>query len=157
MAGYKLENWKERINPLFKPCFNILLHIQSIVCATVTGQCLEYLRCITLVWHDKEHRVVLFNKRSGSPGAKYELDLAGFALPYLIYSLSKLQRRFMSSALSHPVVCVLYQWPYIWVYVRAVWLISIFSFMKTYPSSSFIMSLILKRIITTTGENRSHA
>ena len=30
------------------PCFNILLHIQSIVCATVDSQCLEYLGYITL-------------------------------------------------------------------------------------------------------------
>ena len=27
--------------------FNILLHTQLIVCATVKGQCLEYLGCIT--------------------------------------------------------------------------------------------------------------
>ena len=33
---------------LCKPRFNILLHTQSIVCATVDGQCLEYLVYITL-------------------------------------------------------------------------------------------------------------
>ena len=38
----------ERNNPGFKPLFNILLHTQSIVCATVLGQCLEYLGYITL-------------------------------------------------------------------------------------------------------------
>ena len=36
-----LEN--ENNNPWFKPWFNILLHTQSIVCATVDSQCLEYL------------------------------------------------------------------------------------------------------------------
>ena len=35
-------------NPWFKPWFNILLHTQSILCATVDSQCLEYLGCITL-------------------------------------------------------------------------------------------------------------
>ena len=30
-------------NPWFKPWFNILLHTQSIVCAIVQGQYLEYL------------------------------------------------------------------------------------------------------------------
>ena len=39
----------ERNNPWFKPWFNILLHTQSIVCATVNSQCLEYLGYITLV------------------------------------------------------------------------------------------------------------
>ena len=29
-------------NSWFKPWFNMLLHTQSIVCATVSGQCLEY-------------------------------------------------------------------------------------------------------------------
>ena len=33
----------ERNNPWFKPWFNILLHTQSIVYATVKGRCLEYL------------------------------------------------------------------------------------------------------------------
>ena len=32
----------ESNNPWFKPWFNILLHTQSIVCATVDSQCLEY-------------------------------------------------------------------------------------------------------------------
>ena len=35
-------------NPWFKPWFNILLHTQSIVIATVNSQCLEYLGYITL-------------------------------------------------------------------------------------------------------------
>ena len=39
----------ERKNPWFKPWFNILLHTQSIVCATVDSQCLEYLGYITLM------------------------------------------------------------------------------------------------------------
>ena len=34
----------ENNNPRFKPWFNILLHTQSIVCATVDSQCLECLR-----------------------------------------------------------------------------------------------------------------
>ena len=38
----------ENNNPWFKPWFNILLHTQSIVCATVGSQCLEYLGYITL-------------------------------------------------------------------------------------------------------------
>ena len=38
----------ENNNPWFKPWFNILLHTQLIVCATVESQCLEYLGCITL-------------------------------------------------------------------------------------------------------------
>ena len=38
----------ERNNTWFIPWFNILLHTQSIVCATVLGQCLEYLGYITL-------------------------------------------------------------------------------------------------------------
>ena len=41
----------ERNNSWFKPWFDILLHTQSIVCATVAGQCLEYLGYISsLVW-----------------------------------------------------------------------------------------------------------
>ena len=48
----------ENNNPWFKPWFNILLHTQSFVCATVDCQCLEYLGYITLTypcpnpWHD---------------------------------------------------------------------------------------------------------
>ena len=38
----------EKNNPWFKPWFNILLHTQSIVCATVDSQCLEYLGYIPL-------------------------------------------------------------------------------------------------------------
>ena len=38
----------ENNNPWFKPWFNILLHTQSIVCATVNSQCLEYLGYISL-------------------------------------------------------------------------------------------------------------
>ena len=38
----------ENNNPWFKPWFNILMHTQSIVCATVDRQCLEYLGYITL-------------------------------------------------------------------------------------------------------------
>ena len=38
----------ERNNQWFKPWFNILLHTQSNVCATVQGQCLEYLGYKTL-------------------------------------------------------------------------------------------------------------
>ena len=38
----------ERYNPWFKPWLNILWHPQSIVDATVYGQCLEYLGYITL-------------------------------------------------------------------------------------------------------------
>ena len=38
----------ETFNPWFKPRFIILLHTQSIVCATV-GRCLKYLRNITLL------------------------------------------------------------------------------------------------------------
>ena len=42
----------ENNNPWFKPWFNILLHTQSIECATVDSQCLEYLGYITLavIW-----------------------------------------------------------------------------------------------------------
>ena len=39
----------ENNNTWFKPWFNILLHTQSIVCATVDSQCLEYLGYINLV------------------------------------------------------------------------------------------------------------
>ena len=39
------QNLKSETN---NPWFNILLHTQSIVCATVDSQRLEYLRCITL-------------------------------------------------------------------------------------------------------------
>ena len=34
----------EKDNPWFKPWFNILLHTQSIVCATVDSQCLQNLK-----------------------------------------------------------------------------------------------------------------
>ena len=34
----------ENNNPWFKPGLNTLLHTQSIVCATVDSQCLEYLK-----------------------------------------------------------------------------------------------------------------
>ena len=33
----------ENNNPWFEPWFNILMHTQSIVCATVDSQCLEYI------------------------------------------------------------------------------------------------------------------
>ena len=39
----------ENNKPWFKPWFDILLHTQSIVCAIVDSQCLEYLGYITLV------------------------------------------------------------------------------------------------------------
>ena len=43
------KNLKSENNNLwFKPWFNVLLHTQSIVCATVDSQCLEYLGYITL-------------------------------------------------------------------------------------------------------------
>ena len=38
----------ENNNPWFKPWFNVLPHTQSIVCATVDNQCLEYLGYIML-------------------------------------------------------------------------------------------------------------
>ena len=38
----------ENNDPWFKPWFNILLHTQSIVCATLDSQCLDYLGYITL-------------------------------------------------------------------------------------------------------------
>ena len=41
-VGYTLEKWKKN------PWFNILLHTQSIVCVTVSGQCLEYYVYSTL-------------------------------------------------------------------------------------------------------------
>ena len=41
----------ENNNPWFKPWFNILLHTQSIVCATLDSQCLEYLGYMTLILH----------------------------------------------------------------------------------------------------------
>ena len=46
--GQGLSLKSEINNPWFKPWFNILLHKQSIVYATVCSQCLEYLGCITL-------------------------------------------------------------------------------------------------------------
>ena len=55
---YHPKNLKsENNNPWFKPWFNILLHTQSIVCATVDSQCLEYLGYITLVsfWNSWSH------------------------------------------------------------------------------------------------------
>ena len=41
----------ENNNPWFKPWFNILLHTQPIVCATVESKYLEYLGYITLFGH----------------------------------------------------------------------------------------------------------
>ena len=38
----------ENNDPWLKPWFNILLHTQSIVCATVDSQCFKYLGYITL-------------------------------------------------------------------------------------------------------------
>jgi hypothetical protein len=46
----------ERNNPWFKPWFNILLHTQSILCATVYSQCLEYLGYITLTSDTDDER-----------------------------------------------------------------------------------------------------
>ena len=46
--GQGLSLKSKRKNPWFKPWFNILMHTQLIVCATVYGQCLEYLVYITL-------------------------------------------------------------------------------------------------------------
>ena len=48
----------ENNNPLFKPWFNILLHTQPIVCATVDSQCLEYLGYITLSTQWKNVRLL---------------------------------------------------------------------------------------------------
>jgi hypothetical protein len=47
----------ENNNPWFKPWFDILLHTQTIVCATVDSQCLEYLGYIALVsfWNSWSH------------------------------------------------------------------------------------------------------
>ena len=46
--GQDISLKSKRKNPWFKPLFNILLHTYSNVCATVEGQCLEYLVYITL-------------------------------------------------------------------------------------------------------------
>ena len=43
------------------PWFNILLHTQSIVCATVDSQCLEYLGYITLAIAWSRHTEMSYN------------------------------------------------------------------------------------------------
>ena len=48
----------ERNNPWFKPWFNILLHTQSIVCATVYGQCLEYVLGIYNFGYNLKHAYI---------------------------------------------------------------------------------------------------
>ena len=58
----------ENKNPGFKPGFNILLHTQSIVGATVDSHCLEYLGYITLfslskIKDDLIHDEFFMNKR----------------------------------------------------------------------------------------------
>ena len=55
--GISLES--ERKNPWFWPWFNILLHIQSIVGVTISGQCLEYLGYITLPNISKQLKLAL--------------------------------------------------------------------------------------------------
>ena len=76
----------ERNNPWFKPWFNILLHTQSIVCATLKGQCLEYLGNITLC-------------NCCSLSLLFPLEKSGhhllFAPIYLPRELSKLESSFL--------------------------------------------------------------
>ena len=55
----------ENNNPWFKPWFNILLHTQSIVCATVNSHCLEYLGYITLPQRSSS---LSFDDRENSKG-----------------------------------------------------------------------------------------
>ena len=47
-TGQGISLKSERSNRWFKPWFNILLHTQSVMCATVYDKCLEDLRHITL-------------------------------------------------------------------------------------------------------------
>ena len=56
----------ENNNPWFKPWCSILLHTQSIVCATVDSQCLEYLGCITLDMFQEEKKFFVTLKSSFS-------------------------------------------------------------------------------------------
>ena len=53
--GQDISLKSKRKNPWFKSWFNFL-HTQSIVCATVKGQCLESLGCVTLPWSLKFRR-----------------------------------------------------------------------------------------------------
>ena len=53
------------------PCFYILLHTQSIVCATVDSQCSEYLGYITLMSGQKNYTV---NKSRSSVGKNKKFD-----------------------------------------------------------------------------------
>ena len=52
------------------PRFNILLHTQSILCATVDSQCLEYLGYITLVYSYARDNGQNFSSHDNSTIAK---------------------------------------------------------------------------------------
>ena len=77
----------ENNNPWFKPWFNILLHTQSIVCATVDSQCLEYLGYITLMvsWPQAmvSYDALKFQQKGCNNWAKY----CKFRYPFLIFNL----------------------------------------------------------------------
>ena len=81
----------ENNNPWFKPWFNILLHTQSIVCATVDSQCLEYLGCITLtelcgLLHNiLDWRNEWRGEKSGVPS--YFLKVINLSLLYLLLTV----------------------------------------------------------------------
>ena len=53
-------------NPWFKSWFNILLHTQSIVCATVDSQYLEYSGYITLGTASLKNDAFIFSSEGAS-------------------------------------------------------------------------------------------
>ena len=66
---YHPKNLKsENNNPWFKPWSTILLHTQSIVCATVNSQCLEYLGCISLTLMQRCQEFSQYPGNSRFPG-----------------------------------------------------------------------------------------
>ena len=68
--GHNISLKSERNNPWLNPWFNVLLHTQFFVCATVKGQCLDYLGYITLaqscnfqnIWFMRRYNPILIER-----------------------------------------------------------------------------------------------
>ena len=97
-------------NPWFTPWF-ILLHTHLNVCATVEGQCLEYLVCITLIsgWKISREavklRYTIITIFLVSPPIKSALDILGALLRHLLlYLLTSIHEWFRMAHLRYTVV-----------------------------------------------------
>ena len=98
--------WSVSNKKWFEPWFNILLHTQSIVCATVDSQCLEYLGYITL-GRPKSTFTIYQDVMLTQLFQHYEMGWYFFfegAFLFPFHATDKLKRFPLSSIMAIPVV-----------------------------------------------------